>query len=157
MKVLPIKEYYIRSEVEKDVDSIYLFTDNANRTSGRIPVDSNSWYYKMFKNRKEDICYSLSTQALIRGLNNAYPISTMVKSGVQWNDDLFLIFTRIIDFEIKLILDNYSKFKCIKYNNEMPFGNANISQMNISAPKCWEYLNEKLLEINIINNYKNEY
>lgn len=32
------------------------------------------------------------------------------------------------------------------------FGNGRISKMRFTAPGCWNYLNEKLLEI-IIDNY----
>lgn len=157
MNIVPIKEYYIRSEVEKDVSYGYIFTDNYQRSSGNIKVDRNSWYYKIFIKDllKVDLFYGRKTQAVIRSLNNAFPITTMVDGfGTQWNDKLFDKYKITIDFEIELIKKGYEKFnfKGIKYNDERQFGDGAISKMKFSAPKCWEYLNEKLLEINIINN-----
>lgn len=148
MNLIPIKEWYVRENVKEDKNYFYIFTDNAARTSGDIFITEDSWYMRRWPHAKR----GNSTQAVIRGLNNSYPISTMWASGIQWNDDLLHIFKTILDREISDIILAFDIYKGCKYNNEMPFGDANISKMKYVAPKCWEYLNEQLLKINIKNN-----
>lgn len=76
------EEKYDRADVEKDTDNLYIFTDNTDRTSGRkYLVDVNSNYYKTYGINSETgehrkLYYPTVTQAVIRGLNNAFPIST---------------------------------------------------------------------------------
>lgn len=62
-----------REYVLSNPDVLFLFTDNTNRTSGSNKIDPNSWYSKKYGN---NLCYPNITQAVIRGLDNAYPIST---------------------------------------------------------------------------------
>lgn len=148
MNIIPIKDWYVREAVKKDLDYIYIFTDNIGRTSGHIPIFEDSIYMRKFPHAKRGD----STQAIIRGLHNAFPISTVIDDKRrQWDDKYFSTFKSIIDTEIRDILDSLKMFKGIKYNNEMQFGNANISKLRFTAPKCWEYLNKKLLEIGIDN------
>jgi hypothetical protein len=142
---------FTRESVEKDNEYIYLFTDNANRTSGNNLVDPNSWYADAYgKNSK----FPTKTQAVIRGLNNAFPITTMVdEQRTQWTDDKFNAFTKEIDHEIRQIQESIldEGFKGIKFSAEMSFGKGAISNMKNTAPKCWNYLNTKLAEIGIDN------
>jgi len=35
---------WTREEAEKDANSLYIFTDNTNRTSGVRKIDNDSWY-----------------------------------------------------------------------------------------------------------------
>lgn len=153
MTIIPIKEYYIRNEVEKDVSHQYIFTDNMNRTSGYNKIlENNSSYYNMYCRDKVKY-YPNTTMAVVRGLYNAYPITTMKdEKRTQFTDEDFNLFKANLNSEIHVIKCFSHLYKGLKYNNENQFGNANISKMKFSAPKCWEYLNEKLLEINIINN-----
>lgn len=152
MNLIPIKEWWTREDVKDDEEYMYIFTDNSRRTSGHAPINQDEWYYKFFsKFLKHPLCHGNSTQAVCRGLRNAFPISTVYAAGEQWSDGQLSIFKNIIDFEIRIIIKNSEKFKGIKYNNEYSFGNAKISRMKEAAPKCWEYLNSKLLEINIKN------
>ena len=69
---------FTRLSVEQDKDYLYLFTDNVLRNSGRNLVDKNSLYYNRFNAFHKGKChYPSRTQACIRGLQNACPISTM--------------------------------------------------------------------------------
>jgi len=148
-----ISVYYIfkRYLVDVDKDYMYLFTDNSKRTSGKNKIKINSWYFKKY-NKGDFLYYPTMTQALIRGLDNAYPITTMVDSKrTQWTDDLFEQYKIIIDDEINQIKKNLYKYKGIKYSGYKPFGVGNYSNMKKYSPLLWDYLNNKLLEINIFN------
>lgn len=149
---------YTRQSVEKDVDVMYIFTDNNQRTSRPSAtsenVDKSGWYYRKYKPKtNKPIHYgSLSnpTSAVIRGLNNAYPISTMSAYGTNWVDSNFDLFKQVIDDEIDQIKKDIPKFKKIK------IGNYKIGQGGKFArlPKQHQdYLDKKLLEIGI-NNYR---
>lgn len=154
MNIIPIDYWYNRKDVYDDWEYMYIFTDNLNRTSGNIPIIRYTHYTKKYGENRA-LYHGNSTQAVIRGLDNAYPISTMLtEKRDQFSDKNYNLFCINLDDEIKHIIKDYKelRFKGIKYNNEMPFGDANISKMKTSAPKCWSYLNEKLLEINIKNN-----
>lgn len=53
-KFLPYhKQTWSRLAVEGDLRSIYIFTDNTDRTSGSGPIDPNSWYCKEFGEEKK--------------------------------------------------------------------------------------------------------
>ncbi|MCX6711676.1 MAG: hypothetical protein NT139_01390, partial [Candidatus Woesearchaeota archaeon] len=92
------------------------------------------------------------TQAVARGLENVYPITTMVDDKrTQWADAQFDTYKKIIDDEIETIKQASKKYKGIKFGAEMPFGKGAISNMKDSAPKIWNYLNTKLAEIGIDN------
>ena len=149
---------YTRQSVEKDVDVMYIFTDNNQRTSRPTAtsenVDKSGWYYRKYKSKtNKPIHYgSLSnpTSAVIRGLNNAYPISTMSAYGTNWVDSNFGLFKQVIDDEIGQIKKDIPRFKKIK------IGNYKIGQGGKFArlPKQHQdYLDVKLLEIGI-NNYR---
>ena len=128
---------------------MYLFTDNAGRTSGSGTIDPNSWYAKKYGADKK---YASKTQAVARGLNNVYPITTMVDDKrTQWTDAQFDEYKKIIDDEIETIKQALKNYKGVKFGAEMPFGKGAISNMKDSAPKIWNYLNTKLAEIGIDN------
>jgi alkylated DNA repair dioxygenase AlkB/predicted NAD-dependent protein-ADP-ribosyltransferase YbiA (DUF1768 family) len=150
-KIIPLNksQRFTRESVEKDSEYIYLFTDNAERTSGSQLVADESRYSAIYGQGKK---YPTSTQAVIRGLDNAFPITTMVDDKrTQWTDDKFKEFKQEIDSEITIIKMNLVNFKGIKFSAEMPFGKGAISNMKDSAPKIWNYLNTKLAEIGIDN------
>ena len=140
---------FTRESAEKDTDYMYLFTDNAGRTSGSGTIDPNSWYAKKYGADKK---YASKTQAVARGLENVYPITTMVDDKrTQWTDAQFDEYKKIIDDEIETIKQASKNYKGIKFGAEMPFGKGAISNMKDSAPKIWNYLNTKLAEIGIDN------
>ena len=138
-----------RFSVELDLDYLYLFTDNLNRSSGHNYIDEYNEYCIIWAKGRQ-IYYPNSSQAVIRGLENAYPISTMVNQyKKQFTDDMFELFKENLDEEInsiKKVLDY--KYEGIKYVDNV-FGIGTYSKMNVSAPKCFEYLHLKLKEINI--------
>jgi len=147
--VIPVSNFS-RNSVAQDSKYIYLFTDNARRNSGSGVVSKDSWYAKKYGNAT----YPTMTQAVIRGLNNAFPITTMVNdSRTQWTDDRIEEYKKIINDEVSTISEalKSGEFLGIKFSNGNPFGLGKISAMKTSAPKTWEYLNKKLKEIGIDN------
>jgi hypothetical protein len=151
VEVIPLNESqrFTRESAKKDTEYMYLFTDNAGRTSGSGIIDPNSWYAKKYGANKK---YASKTQAVARGLNNVYPITTMVDDKrTQWTDAQFNTYKKIIDDEIATIKETSKNYKGIKFGAEMPFGKGVISNMKNSAPKIWNYLNTKLAEIGIDN------
>lgn len=145
MILIPLSKKFTRESVTLDSDFIYIFTDNSLRSSGNNPI-IKSWYTDKYGMG----AYPNTTQAVIRGLPNAFPITTMVDDNrTQWTDNLFNQYKLIIDDEISDIKN--SNFKGIKYSDKLPFGNGKISNMKISAPKIWNYMNIKLKEIGIDN------
>ena len=145
---LDVTQRFTRKSVEIDKDYLYLFTDNATRTSGPNTIDAGSWYVGKYGQGKK---YPGTTQAVARGLTNAFPITTMVDANkTQWKDDRFDEYKAIIDDEIETIKQALSGYKGIKFGAEMPFGKGKISDMR-KAPKIWDYLNKKLAEIGIDN------
>jgi hypothetical protein len=151
VEVIPLNESqrFTRESAEKDTEYMYLFTDNAGRTSGSGVIDPNSWYAKKYGADKK---YASKTQAVARGLKNVYPITTMVDDKrTQWTDDQFNEYKKIIDDEIETIKQASKNYNGIKFGAEMPFGKGAISNMKDSAPKIWNYLNIKLAEIGIDN------
>ncbi len=150
-EVIPVKDKFTRNSVSQDAEYLYLFTDNARRTSGKNLIPPNSWYSKKYGS---DNKYPGVTQAVIRGLPNAAPITTMVDDNrTQWSDNQFDQYKKIIDNEVDTIKRALTsdRFKGIKFASQMPFGQGQISDMRKSAPKIWNYMNEKLLEIGIDN------
>ena len=149
--VIPLNESqrFTRESAEKDSEYMYLFTDNAGRTSGSGVINPNTWYAKKYG---KDSRYASKTQAVARGLENVYPITTMVDDNrTQWTDADFDTYKKIIDDEISTIQQAAKNYKGIKFGGEMPFGKGAISNMKDSAPKIWNYLNSKLAEIGIDN------
>lgn len=152
INVIPLDKAnrFTRESVKNDPDYLYLFTDNAGRSSGPNPVLSTSNYAKEHGTGKK---YPGTTQAVIRGLDNALPITTMVDDKqTQWNDSQFNVYKKIIDKEISNILKLSKFYKGIKYSGESQFGEGRYSKIKESAPKIWNYLNQKLKEIGINNN-----
>ena len=149
--LIPI--YYNRERVENDKDNIYLFSDNLTRTSGRNKISHTSWYVNDFG---YNCRYPNVTNACIRGLDNAYPITTMLRYIPQfdykqnrWTDDLIDMFKKVIDNDfdrIKKIVDLKHISKV--YIPKNGFFNSKIS--NITEQRCpliYHYLKDKLVEL----------
>jgi len=152
LKIIPLLTYFNRNLVEKDIEYIYLFTDNSGRTSGKIPIQ-DGWYKNKYGKNKI-LKHPTMTQAVIRGLENSYPITTTVDDKrTQWKDSMFDEYKSIIDDEINQIINvlKTGKYKGIKYSSLMPFGKGKISNMKETSPLCWNYLNTKLIKIKIDN------
>jgi hypothetical protein len=92
-----------RAEARKRRRSLLLFTDNGTRTSGRRPIDPASWYSRRYA-RGRTLCHPQKTLALLRGLENAFPICTVAaydgKTVTQWEASDKERFERVIDGEV---------------------------------------------------------
>ena len=160
----PIKaatDKYTRESVTKDTDSLHIFTDNTDRTSG-TKANVGGWYAEKYG---EGLSYGTDrnpTTAVIRGLDNAYPISTMKwfykKHNVsveeaRWTDEEFDKFKEVIDDEIDQIKKaiNSGKFKQIIIPMGDAFFNTKIANITEErTPNIYKYLKNKLAELKSI-------
>ena len=143
-----------RTEVEQHPNYLYIFTDNTDRDSGSQPVDPNSKYARKYGQNKH---YPKVTQAVIRGLDNAMPLSTQHwyhgdkkgKTGV-WTDADIEDFKKTIDSEIDDIIKEWDtgKYEKLIIGDGDAFFNSNISNISITrAPKLYYYLKQKVQEL----------
>ena len=156
---------YWRSDVKQDKNNIYIFTDNQDRTSGSGKIPDDSEYSKRFG--KTDLKYPTGTSAVLRGLPNAFPITTQkyyVKGTKcyegNWSDDDFEDFTKVIDADFEAIKD-----ACKRLNPKNVFFpnlgvlNGKISRLTIErTPKLFFYIVKKEIELRdfINENFKNK-
>lgn len=145
---------WTRKEVENQKDKLFIFTDNTDRDSGSTLIDPNSEYAQKYGKDKH---YPSQTQAVIRGLNNAMPISTQRwyhegakgKSG-QWTDDAFNEFKTIIDNEIEDIKRKWDtgRYKQLVFGIENALFSGSISEITQSrVPNIYNYLQQKYQEL----------
>lgn len=102
------KVIYHRETIEKDTENIYIFIDNLDRSSGNALLsDKNSDYYKKYHAASDKpLKYpTLSTSAVIRGLNNAFPITIKRRNWGKtcWGESNFQEFKMVIDEDIRTI------------------------------------------------------
>ena len=148
-------EYYNRDSVKSDSSTMYIFTDNTDRDSGSGIIDNDSWYINKYGRGKH---YPKVTSAVIRGLDNAYPITTQhyynkFRKGIsgRWNDSDFDEFKSVIDDDFDEIIKNAIRFNRIVF----PCGGffetkiSNISKTR--TPMLYHYLYDKLR--NFISSY----
>ena len=151
-----------RREAITNPKTLYIFTDNTDRNSGKKLIDPNSNYAAKYGSNKH---YPESTQAVLRGLNNAMPISTMryfykdhgiSMEQARWTDENFEEFKQVIDSEINDIIEewNTGKYDYIMFAQEDGLFNTNISDINSNrTPKIYSYLNSKIQQLqNTIQN-----
>jgi len=151
---------YTRDSVMKDSNTMYLFTDNNKRTSNpgakEENVDKDGWYYQKYKSTTNRPIHfgtlQNPTSAVIRGLNNAYPISTMSDYGTNWNSSNFELFKSTIDDEITQIKKDLPKFDKLKIGNYRIGQGGRFAKLPEQHQK---YLDSKLLEIGINNSGNN--
>lgn len=143
-----------RTEVEQHPNYLYIFTDNTDRDSGSQLIDPNSKYARKYGQNKH---YPKMTQAVIRGLDNAMPLSTQRwyhgdkkgKTGV-WTDANIEEFKKVIDQEIDDIIREWDtgKYEKLIIGDGDAFFNSNISNISITrAPKLYQYLKQKVQEL----------
>lgn len=142
-------KFFDRNSVKRDKKYNYIFTDNSNRKSGSannlvIEEIGETWYTIKYG---RDVTFPFKSQARIRGLENAFPISTMKAERVQWVIEDFNLFKKIIDDEIRTIKVAQS-YKPFKINLSKKIGRGTFSRLPDSLLK---YLDKKLLEIGIDN------
>ena len=145
---------FVRSEAEKDTESLYVFTDNTDRTSGRGDIDNDSPYAQKYGSGKK---YPNATQAVVRGLPNAMPISTQRwifdhGRGVpsrrnpapgQWNDEDIEEFKKVITEEVDAIIAEWKtgKYKTLKVGTGDVLLNGAISQITEErTPQLYTFL-----------------
>ena len=145
---------FVRSEAEKDTESLYVFTDNTDRTSGRGDIDNDSPYAQKYGSGKK---YPNATQAVVRGLPNAMPVSTQRwifdhGRGVpsrrnpapgQWNDEDIEEFKKTITEEVDAIIAEWKtgKYKTLKVGTGDVLLNGAISQITEErTPQLYAFL-----------------
>lgn len=151
-----VVEKYTRESVRCDPKYMYLFTDNNQRTSApkarEENVDTSSWYYKKYKQlTNKPLHYGTlnnPTSAVIRGLDNAYPISTMSAYGTNWDLSEYHLFVSVIDDEIEQIKKDLPKFLDIKIAKFKIGQGGRFARL---PPQFQQYLDSKFLEIGIDN------
>ena len=156
---------YNRQEAINNPRTLYIFTDNTDRTSGG-KVISDGWYKTKYGNGGFG-SENNPTTAVLRGLNNAAPISTMKYfyrkhpnmsvNQARWTDNDFAIFKETIDDEIEDIkfLWDSGDFDNITIPSGDGFFNSKIANISKQrTPKLYEYLRSKLIELN--NHINNE-
>lgn len=155
---------WTRNEVENDPRTLYIFTDNTDRTSGGEEIN-DGWYAEKYGKGGFGTVNN-PTSAVIRGLPNAAPISTMKwfyrEHGVsveqaRWTDSDLKEFKEVIDDEIEQIkqLWDSGNFDSIELPQNGIFGKSiksdkdrNISRLTATrTPKLYQYLNKKLQEL----------
>lgn len=152
---------WTRDEVENDPHTLYIFTDNTDRTSGGEEI-GDGWYAEKYGKGGYGTEHN-PTSAVIRGLPNAAPISTMKwfyrAHGVsvdeaRWTDVDINEFIKVIDEEIEDIkrLWDTGNFNSIELPMNGIFGKEGrgrgISQLNkYRTPRLYAYLNKKMQEL----------
>ena len=151
MKIVRAEQFYNREEVAKDYKSMYIFTDNTDRDSGKGVIPYSNWYCRWYGVGKH---FPKVTSACIRGLDNAYPITTQrwynsQHKGIygRWNDEDLEEFKKVIDADFQHIKTDMNKYERILF----PFGgifNSKIADISESrVPKLYEYLMKKCKEL----------
>ena len=138
----PIKVHqgdWSREEASKpeNQDKLYIFTDNTDRSSGREYIRDDSKYAKRYGKGKR---YPKTTSAVLRGLDNAMPISTQRwyhgdfkgEKG-RWTNADVEEFKRIVHQEVNDIIEEWKtgNYRTIVLPKDGIFGNEeSISDLN---------------------------
>ena len=147
-----------REEMINNPRTLYIFTDNTNRTSGRNAINRSSKYYKRYGDNQTDLFYPNSTRAVARGLDNAMPISTqrfydpkrgLVRETGRWTNADIEQFRSVVDAEFNDIefewaSGNYDKIVILGGNDGL--FNADISDIREDGDRSeiYAYLKSKL-------------
>lgn len=107
---------WTREEAAADVRTLYIFTDNTDRDSGKNIIPMDSAYFRRFGKFGSDaeLHYPTMTAAVVRGLDNALPVSTQRwyhegakgESG-QWTDRDIAEFKDVISKEFQYIRNEW--------------------------------------------------
>lgn len=106
------KNKWTREIAAKDKKTLYVFTDNTDRTSGTNRVSPTSRYAKRHGSMRI-LSYPNTTSAVIRGLENAFPLSTQKNfsrgnsADGQWTDADLSEFHKVISAEIQDIIEAF--------------------------------------------------
>ena len=182
IKWLKSSEKYSRESVKNDPTSLYIFTDNTDRTSGGA-LYGDGWY----KDKYGEGGYGSNknpTSAQIRGLENAVPISTMRyfyklhngmthprfdrNSEARWHDKDFEEFKKVFDDEIDQIIQLLStgKYKRLVSptgdQGKSPFFDSKLTEITKErTPKIYDYMMSRFKELQLfiekqLNNSSNK-
>lgn len=146
---------WTRQEVNDNPDVLYVFGDNTNRTSGSNPISNDSKYARTYGLGK---MFPNTTAAIIRGMDNAMPISTQhwydpstgrTRDAGRWNDSDIDDFKKIIDAEFQAIKDEWDTGKYRKiYLPSTGLSNGKISQITEArTPVLFKYLYDKTADL----------
>ena len=101
---------WTRSEAIRSRDKIFVFTDNTDRDSGSGIVQTTSRYYDRYGDGVTLLHYPEVTSAVVRGVDNAFPVSTQrwYHEGAKgeagrWNDEDIDEFRRVVGAEFDII------------------------------------------------------
>lgn len=141
---------WTRHEVSMNPNILYVFTDNTDRDSGYGIISNDSWYSKKYGCGHH---FPTITSAVIRGLNNARPISTQRwyhkgAKGIngRWTDNDVNEFESTIKDELEEILNEFNNgnYEFIMFPEGDLFNRkiSNISKRR--TPKLYNTLNKLL-------------
>jgi hypothetical protein len=145
---------YVREVVKDDTERLYIFTDNGDRSSGKGLIPDDSEYSIRFG--KKNLHFPSRTTALIRGLENAYPVTTQKRfvPGTNsylgnWKDEDFEEFKKVIDDDFEHIKNACKE----KGYEEIIFPQNGVLNGKISkitpdrTPKLFAYIVQKEIEL----------
>ena len=149
---------YNRKKVGADTETLYIFTDNTDRTSGST-ANVTGWYADKYGKGLSFGTVNNPTTAVIRGLDNAYPVSTMKwfyknhnvsVNEARWTDNDFEEFKAVIDDEFATIQEAISTkgYKKVVIPSGDGFFNSKIANITLErTPLLYRYLAKKLQEL----------
>lgn len=155
-KVLKHKGNWSRAEAIQNPNILYVFTDNTDRDSGSGRISDDSWYSKKYGKGHH---FPTMTAAVVRGLDNARPISTQrwYHQGAKgttgrWTDADINEFKKTIKEELQEIINefNTNKYDIIMFPDGDGLFNTRISNITKErTPKLYQALGELLHEFGL--------
>lgn len=156
IKVVKHKGNWSRAEAIQNPNILYVFTDNTDRDSGSGRISDDSWYSKKYGKGHH---FPTMTAAVVRGLNNARPISTQrwYHQGAKgttgrWTDADINEFKKTIKEELQEIINefNTNKYDTIMFPDGDGLFNTRISNITKErTPKLYQALGELLHEFGL--------
>lgn len=148
------KGSWTRQEAEGDSRTLYVFTDNTDRDSGKNVVSRDGRYYQRFSPQGgPDLHYPTVTSAVVRGLDNALPVSTQrwyhegaKGEGGRWTDADAVEFEKVLSREFTFIKNEWAtgEYSRIMFPEGGLF-NGKISAISQErTPKLFGILKEKV-------------
>lgn len=144
---------WTRQEAQANPRVLYVFTDNTDRDSGSNTIPSDSWYSKKYG---EGHHYPTMTAAVVRGLDNARPISTQrwyhqgAKGNTgRWTDANIEEFKKTIRVELEEIVSEFNtgKYDTIMFPDGDGLFNTRISNITKErTPQLYQALADLLHE-----------
>ena len=161
-KIAKHSGFWSREEADSNPRVLYVFTDNTDRDSGSARIEDVSWYAKKYGKGKH---YPTMTTAVIRGKENARPISTVKwfyknhpgvahpkndkTSQALWHDSDVEEFKKVVREELQDIVDEFNtgKYDTIMFPSGDGLFNGDISDISLSrTPVLYQALSELLTE-----------